>query len=490
MDQTVALPACVASFAPRDPADARRLVALVPEKATAVEMRLDHWREAGSVEELLSIGPRPVIVTYRTRAQGGDFAGSSEEYRRLVAGAHAAGATVDVEHASGLLDDPTQLADRGRVIVSHHSPFSIPEDWRDRLAAMLACRARAVKFVCGAPDLAASLELAAIQTKYRGDSVAAFPMGPASPPGRVLSALSGAALVYGPVETPTASGQIPMRELLETYAVDRPRPIAALYGIVGSDVAGSLSPALHNALFRSRELPSLYLPLPVADWERSDPTRLAFDPAFRGFSVTQPWKLAAASAGRASDEVRETEAANTLWKSGALWRSGNTDVDAIFDPLADHDTGEGRTAVVLGTGGAARAAIVATRRLGYEVLVCGRRDVAADALAEKFRVDSLAHEDLGQTEADLYVNATPLGARPDDPPAFPRSVLENRPLVFDCVYRRDGSATSTVAAARAASCPTVDGIQMFAAQAVSQARLFGVEDASLEEVERLLREAR
>ena len=140
MDQTVALPACVASFAPRDPADARRLVALVPEKATAVEMRLDHWREAGSVEELLSIGPRPVIVTYRTRAQGGDFAGSSEEYRRLVAGAHAAGATVDVEHASGLLDDPTQLADRGRVIVSHHSPFSIPEDWRDRLAAMLACR--------------------------------------------------------------------------------------------------------------------------------------------------------------------------------------------------------------------------------------------------------------------------------------------------------------------------------------------------------------
>jgi 3-dehydroquinate dehydratase/shikimate dehydrogenase len=489
-EKILTLPAYVASFAPRDLADARRLVPLVPERATAIEMRLDHARQPIAVKALLELDSRPVILTYRTRAEGGDFAGSPEDYRRVVREAYAAGATVDVEHASGLLADPAELPDRKRVVVSHHSPFSIPGDWSERLSAMLSCGARAVKLVCGAADLPSSLELASIQARHRGDSVSVFPMGPASPPGRVLSAISGAALVYGPIDAPTASGQIPLRDLFDTFAVDRPRKVEALFGIVGADVAGSLSPALHNALFRSRSLPFLYLPLPVADWERSQPTRLEFDPPFRGFSVTRPWKLAAAASAAGSEDVRTTKAANTLLRSRGGWRAANTDVDGVFDPLADHDTGEGRTAVILGTGGVARAAIVAARRLGYEVLVVGRRDDAADALAEEFQVDSLAAEDLGRSEADLYLNATPIGSLPEDPPAFPKSVLENRPLVFDCVYRQDGSATPTIAAARAARCATVEGIQMFAAQAISQARLFGVGDATAEEVAGVLREAR
>jgi shikimate 5-dehydrogenase len=64
--------------------------------------------------------------------------------------------------------------------------------------------------------------------------------------------------------------------------------------------------------------------------------------------------------------------------------------------------------------------------------------------------------------------------------------LEWKPLVFDCVYRRDGTPTPIVRAARAARCPTVDGLQMFAAQAVRQARLFGIEDASTEEIRKIL----
>jgi shikimate dehydrogenase len=303
----------------------------------------------------------------------------------------------------------------------------------------------------------------------------------------VLSALFGASLVYGPVERQTAAGQIPLAELLAVYEVQQPRPIEALFGIVGQDVSGSLSPLLHNALFRARGLPWLYLPLPVADFARVKPPDLAFDPPFKGFSVTQPWKRQAAGAGKPSDDVAATGAANTLVRDRAAWRAENTDVDGVFDPLADHDTGEGRTAVVLGAGGAARAAVVAARRLGYEVLVSSRRDEQADALARELGVDSLAWADVAATEADLYVNATPVGARDEDGPAVPAAVLANRPLVFDCVYRRDGSPTPTVKAARAARCPVVEGIRMFAAQAVRQARLFGVEGVTEEEVAAVLR---
>jgi shikimate 5-dehydrogenase len=145
---------------------------------------------------------------------------------------------------------------------------------------------------------------------------------------------------------------------------------------------------------------------------------------------------------------------------------------------------------VLGTGGAARAAIVAARRLGYEVSVAGRRDEEATALAARFGVESLAWEDVAASEADLYVNATPIGWRPEDPPAVPPRALESRPLVFDCVYRRDGCETSTVRAARAAGCRTVEGIEMFAVQAAAQARLFGVEGVTREEIGRILGEAR
>jgi 3-dehydroquinate dehydratase type I len=482
-------PAFVASLAPRDLAQARSLAALVPAKASAIEYRLDLAAEAIDPRALLELDSRPVIVTWRTAAEGGQFSGSREEYARRVGAAYLAGATVDVEQSSGLLADPAVFSDRRRVVVSLHSPFGLPGDWEERLAAMYATGARAVKLVSGVADLSAALKVAQIQRSRRDGSVSIFPMGPASAPGRVLSALFGASLVYAPVERATAPGQVPMADLLDVYEVDRPREIRALFGIVGQEVAGSLSPLLHNALFRARDLPNLYLPLPVGDFGRDKPQELSFDPPFRGFSVTRPWKRAAAATAVPSEDVRATRAANTLVFERGRWRAENTDVDGIFDPLADHDTGEGRVAVILGAGGVARAAIVATRKIGYEVLVASRRDEAADALAREFGVDSIAGNDIAQTEADLYLNATPIGSRGDDPAAFPPKVFEHRPLVFDCVYRRDGSPTATLLAARAMRCPTVDGLQMFAAQAIRQARLFGVDGATHDEVARVLASA-
>jgi len=484
--QVLELPAYVASLAPRDLADARRLVSLVPREATAIEYRVDLTKEPLPAVALLALDPRPSILTCRTVREGGSFDGSPEEYRRLASAAYEAGATVDVEFSSGLFSDERTFPDRGRVIASCHSPFSLPRDWKELLAAMRATGARAVKLVAGAADLRASLAVAEIQKKSGSSSVSVFPMGPASAAGRVLSALFGAALVYGSVEEQTAAGQLALADLIFFYRVETPRRIEALFGIVGADVSESLSPYLHNALFRSRDLPFLYLPLPVADFDRNKPQELSFDPPFRGFSVTRPWKGRAAATAVPSEDTRATGAANTLVWARGRWRAENTDVDGVFDPLADHDTGEGRSAVVLGAGGAARAAAVAARKLGYEVMIAARREEEADAVARDLVVDSLAWEDVERSEADLYVNATPIGSRDEDPPALPAGVLANRPLVFDCVYRRDGRPTPTVAAARAAGCSTVEGIRMFAAQAVRQARLFGVADATPEEVTRLL----
>ncbi len=489
------LPSHVASLAPRDLADARRLAARADAVASGagarvvLEWRLDlsDGREPIPPAALLELDPRPAIVTWRSAREGGRFDGSLEEYRARVEEAYAAGAIVDVEHASGLLASGA-LPDRRRVVVSAHRPFARPdEESLDLLESMAASGPAAVKLVVGAADLGHALAVARLQARPRSFAAAVFPMGPASAPGRVLSAHFGAALVYGSVEggAPTARGQIALGELLSVYDTGRPRRPERLYGVVAEDPAASLSPRVHNALFRSRDLSSLYLPLPVADFDREKPPELESDPPFAGFSVTRPWKLAAASCGVPSEDVRASGAANTLVATRGRWRAENTDVDGIFDPLADHDTGEGRSAVVLGAGGTARAAAVAAKRIGYEVALCARHDDEAEAVASALGVDSIAWADLSATEADLYVNATPIGSAQGDPSALPASLLSGRPLVFDCVYRAGGE-TPTIAAALAAKCPVVRGLRMFAAQAVRQARLFGVDDARLEEIEALL----
>ena len=485
-ERVLDLPAHVASVAPRDLAEARRLSALVPSGATAIEYRLDLAFEPIAPAALLELDPRPAILTWRSAREGGRFDGSAEEYRALVLEAYRAGATVDVEHDSGLLAQDGFFPDRRRVIVSAHFPFGLPSDAEATLAAMGAAGTRASKLVAGAADLSAAFAVAALQSRPRDFPASIFPMGPASAPGRVLSAHLGAALVYGSVGTVTARGQLPIAELIAVYGTDRPVVPEALFGIVAADPSGTLSPRVHNALFRARGLRFLYLPLPTSDFDREKPAELAAPTPFRGFSVTRPWKRAAARSGVPSTDVREAGAANTLVFERGRWRAENTDVDGIFDPLADHDTGEGRSAVILGAGGTARAAVVAARRLGYEVAVSSRRDAVADELADELKVDAISWVDLPSTEADLYLNATPIGALEGDPPAVPPAVLENRPLIFDCVYRAQGE-TSTVAAARWARCPVVDGLQMFAVQALRQARLFGVEDATLPEIEALLR---
>jgi shikimate dehydrogenase/3-dehydroquinate dehydratase type I len=479
----------VASLAPRDLADARRLAASVPARASAIEYRLDGAAERIPAGAVVELDRRPAIVTWRSVREGGHFDGSLDEYRELVRGAYSAGAIVDVEHETGLAAS-SDFADRGRVVVSAHFPFGLPAEWESLLSAMRRTRPLAVKLVAGSAHLRASLDLAEIQRRHADGETAIFPMGPASAPGRILAALLGSALVYGAVGLPTATGQPLLADLMDVYGTGRSRAPEALFGIVALDPSASLSPLVHNALFHSRNLPFVYLPIPVADFDRERPHEVGFDPPFRGFSITQPWKTRAAAIGAAGEDVRSTGAANTLLLDRRRWRAENTDVDGIFDPLADHDTGEGRMAVILGTGGAARAAIIAARRLGYEVSVAGRRNGEADALAATFGVDSLAWEDVAGTEADLYVNATPIGWRSDDPPAVPSAVLEGRPLVFDCVYRRDGAETSTVRAARAAGCRTVGGLEMFAVQAAAQARLFGVPGVTREEIGRILTESR
>lgn len=152
--------------------------------------------------------------------------------------------------------------------------------------------------------------------------------------------------------------------------------------VLGSPVGHSRSPQLHLAAYRA---------LGLTDWtyERIEctgeelPTVVgAFGPEWVGVSVTMPGKVAALRfADERTERAELVGSANTLVRTEAGWRADNTDIDGVTGALADR--GDLRRAIVLGSGGAAPAAVAALAGLGVtDLVVAARNRQAAERLVD------------------------------------------------------------------------------------------------------------
>ena len=255
--------------------------------------------------------------------------------------------------------------------------------------------------------------------------------------------------------------------------------------LFGHPVAHSLSPAMHNAAFRSLGLPHRYSALDV-DAERlvNVVTALRHGDAL-GANVTIPHKETAVRlVDETSDEVRATGALNTIVRRGSRLAGANTDVEGFEACLGRGDAEllrEG-TVLVLGAGGAARACVYALLRRGVEVLVANRSAERLESLARsvevhgrRARVVPWPNEDTGLAALAGVVNATPLGMRGEDPLAG----LTLPPVVVDIVPT--AAETALVKRARAAENVTVvDGLAMLLHQAARSFELWTGVPAPLE----------
>ena len=146
----------------------------------------------------------------------------------------------------------------------------------------------------------------------------------------------------------------------------------------------------------------------------------------------------------------------------------STDGAAITGALEAAGVGPG-PALVLGAGGAARAAVAALAAWGAEVAVLARRPDAAAALASDLAVQTA--DGVPGRLPPIVVNATPLGgASAPDAPALPVELLDANTAVVDLAYRPDARPTPLVAAARAAGAPAVNGLRCWPARARSRSR--------------------
>jgi shikimate 5-dehydrogenase len=158
-----------------------------------------------------------------------------------------------------------------------------------------------------------------------------------------------------------------------------------------------------------------------------------------GWAVTSPYKRqAAAAADRHAPRVLRAGAANTLLLGHDFVTAENTDADGIVGSLtsAGFDV-RGRTAVVQGTGGAARGAAVGLHLAGADVVLRGRSEEVTKSVAEAIGTASCPPGHLPD-ETSVLVNATPLGAGTDEPLPFDDHELGHAEVVVDMVYRERG----------------------------------------------------
>ncbi len=239
-------------------------------------------------------------------------------------------------------------------------------------------------------------------------------------------------------------------------------------GIVLHPAGHTLSPVLHTEAYRQAGLDASFEVWDLAPAQFEAQVRALLDSGVRQVAVSLPHKVSAiALADRVSDAVRAIGAANTLTADAEGVRAENTDWIGVRKTLEPVGPWQGRRAVVVGAGGAARAAVYALRDLGLDVAVVNRTRERAERLAEDLGAR------LGRLDEDwdLLVNATPLGMHPDvDASAVPAEALRSGATVLDAVYRP--LETRLLREARERGCRALDGLDWLVHQAVEQVRLW------------------
>jgi shikimate dehydrogenase len=236
-------------------------------------------------------------------------------------------------------------------------------------------------------------------------------------------------------------------------------------GVCGWPVAHSRSPAMHNAALHALGLDDWrYQRLPIPPDAFAATVRALERAGFRGVNVTIPHKEAAlALADEATPTARAVGAANTLTFTDGRVAADNTDVTGLLTAIPERHHPRGRRALVLGAGGAGRAAVHALVTAGAaDVMVWNRTPERAERLCEQ-----LGGRPVREGEpADLVVQCTSVGLTAGDD-LFKRLPIAADTFgagtcVVDMVYRAGG--TAFLAAARGSGADVVDGLEVLVGQ--------------------------
>ncbi|XPV76063.1 MAG: shikimate dehydrogenase [Desulfovibrio sp.] len=260
------------------------------------------------------------------------------------------------------------------------------------------------------------------------------------------------------------------------------------YGIIGHPLGHTMSPTLHNWGFATKSIQATYGPWPTTPEELP-----AFMERFRnepihGLSITIPHKEAV---GEYADELTEAAknagAVNTLYRRGDKIIATNTDINGISDPVKARAL-DIQSALILGAGGAARAAVYAMKEMGVShIYISNRTESRAQELADEFHINLTPWNDRANLSFDLLINSTPLGMSGNLEALNPwpeETILPANAYIFDLVY--NPMETQLLKFAKRCGCKTISGLEMFIYQGLEQFRLWTGEELDAQKARELI----
>lgn len=500
-----------------------------------VELRLDHLSDPGMmVDEVVRaavtlepLASAEVTVSLRAPRDGGLFQGEEEDRLSLLAEVAGAGLSwVDLEGdlAPMWLADLSARARKAgsRVLMSWH--VGREEDWgevgaRSR-AAVKEGLADAVKVVLPVEDRQGLDGLMGFSWSLSKERVphVLLPSGRLTRIGRILAPLTETLWVYSELADTGYSGPLGLPRFDELDAAwrrmgtrevpgapARPTPPLkaedasgdwTLLALLGDPVAHTNSPVVHQTAMARLGTRGAYVPYRTAPGDVADALSDLAAAGVKGVNVTVPLKMeAAASVDRLGEGARRSGAVNTIvFEEGGTTRGENTDADGVAIVARElfREDGGRHTALVVGTGGAARGAIVGLVDWGARVMATGRNPdhlatMVSDMDGMVEPVNAAFLRDIAGS-VDLLVQCTSQGMRGVAPsgPVVPVKVLEEVAprAVIDMVYSPGG--TDLVKAARMTGLPAAGGERVLLHQAVVGYRLWTGRDPPVAEMEREL----
>src|SRR6267143_6178685 len=444
---------------------------------TFLEFRLDYLSRPAlalpKIKRFTEYHPHVVVIaTCRRVANGGRFRGSIASQLDLLAKASAAGCQLvgsELQSASRLKPQQLQrLRSRAALILSYHD-YRATRKLEETLEKMAAIPADFYKIVTTATTLYDNVVMMKFLEKQSDKhSIIGLCMGEQGIISRVLGVRAGSVFTFAALspDEKTAPGQVTSQELRNVYRIEQVDAATRVYGVAGDPVVHSLSPAIMNAAFRRENVNAVYLTLHAKTLK--DLLTCVREIPLHGISVTMPYKEAILKhLDNTDSHTTKIGACNTVVRAqdGKLY-GFNTDAAGVVRPLERRlPTLEGARILVLGAGGAARAAVFGLKERGCEVYILNRSAAPAKKLARQARARFVKRADLKKLAFDVIINATPVGmGNARETPLQDKEI--NARYVFDMVY--DPPETKLLKLARERGAQVIPGIEMFVQQAARQ----------------------
>src|ERR1700733_5272734 len=450
-----------------------------------IEFRLDFLaKPQAALPELKAFLNRhrevTAIGTCRRKSFGGHFTGSlNAEMELLLKAAEAGCHIIDLEVDSAEQTTRPELAkfraalraSGAALLISSHdfTRTRRPEGLNQTAKRIAAYEPEFVKVVTTARSLADNLAvLRMVEDQSVESQVIGIAMGEEGLISRTLSPRAGAAFTFASATdgAETAAGQVPARTLLDIYRLDQLDQATRIFAVAGNPIAHSLSPLMHSTAFRRENVNAVMLPLKVKSLD--DLLTIVRDLPLDGVAVTMPLKQEVLPHLANMDPLTHRIGACNTLRTGADGKlyGFNTDVAGIVRPLERRIRLNGARILVLGAGGAARAAVFGLVEQGAEVFIVNRTHEKAVALARKAKAHVLKQNVLSKQRFDVIINTTPCGMTGIKQQLPIKENELNASLVFDLVYTP--IETPLLKLAKARGLAVISGLEMFVRQGASQ----------------------